>query len=99
MDLTSHIPALIEGKAQVPELMQESSTVACMGSRALLSLFVCAAPFPESLVGAVTTEAEALELVSSTAPPSCSPPNGWSRVMGCHSCSTGIGSIRRCAPC
>ena len=34
-----------------------------MGSRALLSLFVCAAPFPESLVGAVTTEAEALALV------------------------------------
>jgi DNA-binding NarL/FixJ family response regulator len=63
MDLTPHIPALIEGRAQVPELMQGSSTVACMGSRALLSLFVCAAPFPESLVGAVTTEAEALDLV------------------------------------
>ena len=45
MDLTPHIPALIEG------------------SRALLSLFVCAAPFPESLVGAVATEAEALALV------------------------------------
>jgi len=63
MDLTAHIPALIEGRPQVQELMQGSSTVACMGSRALLSLFVCAAPFPESLVGAVTTEAEALALV------------------------------------
>ena len=63
MDLTPHIPALIEGRPQIQELMQGSSSVACMGSRALLSLFVCAAPFPESLVGAVTTEAEALALV------------------------------------
>ena len=63
MDLTPHIPALIEGRAQVPELMQGSTSLACMGSRALLSLFVCAAPFPASLVGAITTEAEALALV------------------------------------
>jgi DNA-binding NarL/FixJ family response regulator len=63
MDLTPHIPALIEGRPQVQALMQGTSTVACMGSRSLLSLFVCAAPFPESLVGAVTTEAEALALV------------------------------------
>jgi DNA-binding NarL/FixJ family response regulator len=63
MDLTPHIPVLLQGKAELPELMQGSSTVACMGSRALLSLFVCAAPFPESLMGAVTTEMEALAMV------------------------------------
>lgn len=68
MDLTPHIPALIEGRPEVQELMRGSSSLACMGSRALLSLFVCAAPFPESLVGAVTTEAEALVLIEQQQP-------------------------------
>ena len=68
MDLTPNIPGLIAGRPQVQELMQGSSTLACMGSRALLSLFVCAAPFPDSLVGAVTTEAEALARIAQHRP-------------------------------
>jgi len=48
--------------------MAGTTTVACFGSRALLSLFVCAAPFPESVVGAVTTEAEALMGAQSSRP-------------------------------
>lgn len=62
--MTPHIPDLAASRDQVHDLMTETTTVACFGSRALLSLFVCAAPFPESVVGAVTTEAEALGLVS-----------------------------------
>jgi len=68
MDLTPNIPGLIAGRPQVQELMQGSSTLACMGSRALLSLFVCAAPFPDSLVGAVTTEAEVLARIEQHRP-------------------------------
>ena len=63
MDITPQIPQLAVSRDQVHDLMGGSTTVACFGSRALLSLFVCAAPFPESVVGAVTTEAEALELI------------------------------------
>jgi hypothetical protein len=37
MDLTAHIPALIEGTAQVPVLLQDNSAVVCSGRRALLS--------------------------------------------------------------
>ena len=40
----------------------------CFGSRALLSLFVAAAPYPESLEGAVTTEEEPLELIQRNRP-------------------------------
>lgn len=68
MDLTPNIPVLISGLPQVADLMQGSSTLACIGSRALLSLFVCAAPFPESIVGAVTTEGEALSLLEQHKP-------------------------------
>jgi len=63
MDITPQIPHLTASRAQVLSLMAGSSTLACFGSRALLSLFVCAAPDPASLVGAVTTEQEALELI------------------------------------
>ena len=64
MDITPRIPQLADSREQVFNLMAGSSTVACFGSRALLSLFVCAAPEPASLVGAVTTEAEALGLIA-----------------------------------
>ena len=64
MDITSRIPQLAASRELVLNLMGEKSSVACFGSRALLSLFVCAAPEPTSVVGAVTTEAEALELVA-----------------------------------
>ena len=63
MDITTHVPVLARSRDQVQELMGGTSTVACFGSRALLSLFVAAAPYPESLQGAVTTEEEALELI------------------------------------
>lgn len=56
MDITPRIPQLADSREQVLNLMAGSSTVACFGSRALLSLFVCAAPEPRSLMGAVTTE-------------------------------------------
>jgi DNA-binding NarL/FixJ family response regulator len=64
MDITSRIPQLAASGKLVLNLIGEKSTVACFGSSALLSLFVCAAPEPASLVGAVTTEAEALELIA-----------------------------------
>jgi DNA-binding NarL/FixJ family response regulator len=63
MDMTSHIRQLAVSRDLVHDLVRGTTTVACFGSRALLSLFVCAAPFPDSVVGAVTTEAEALELI------------------------------------
>jgi DNA-binding NarL/FixJ family response regulator len=63
MDITTHIPSLARSRDQVQELMGGTSTVACFGSRALLSLFVAAAPYPERLLGAVTTEKEALTLI------------------------------------
>ncbi|MFM8545159.1 MAG: LuxR C-terminal-related transcriptional regulator, partial [Vulcanococcus sp.] len=63
MDLTPHIPALSSSREQLQELMGGTTSVACFGSRALLSLFVCAAPCPESMAGAVTTEAEALAVI------------------------------------
>jgi DNA-binding NarL/FixJ family response regulator len=63
MDITSRIPQLAVSRDHVHRLMDGTTTVACFGSRALLSLFVCAAPLPDSVVGAVTTEAEALELI------------------------------------
>lgn len=63
MDLTPHIPNLTRSRDQVEELMGGTTTVACFGSRALLSLFICAAPFPKSVVGAVTTEEEALAAI------------------------------------
>ena len=63
MDITAHIPQLAGSREQVHGLMGGTTTVACFGSRALLSLFVCAAPFPESVVGAVTTEREALAVI------------------------------------
>lgn len=68
MDLTPHITSLTRGRSQVQQLMEGSTSLACMGSRALLSLFVCAAPYPESLVGAVTREDEALALLAETQP-------------------------------
>lgn len=63
MDITPHIPALSRSRAQVQQLMAGTTTVACFGSRALLSLFVCAAPDPASLLGAATTEEEGVALV------------------------------------
>lgn len=63
MDITPHIAQLAESRDQVHGLMAGTTTVACFGSRALLSLFVCAAPFPKSVVGAVTTEHEGLGLL------------------------------------
>jgi DNA-binding NarL/FixJ family response regulator len=68
MDITPHIPQLAGRRDQVHGLMADSTTVACFGSRALLTLFVCAAPFPDSLVGAVTTEHEALVLIAQQRP-------------------------------
>ena len=68
MDLTPNIPGLIAGRPQVAGLMEGTTTLACMGSRALLSLFVCAAPYPYSIVGAVTTELEALSLLEKHKP-------------------------------
>jgi CheY-like chemotaxis protein len=63
MDIRPHIADLAASREQVHDLMAETTTVACFGSRALLSLFVCAAPFPQSVVAAVTTEAEGLDRV------------------------------------
>lgn len=63
MDITPQIPALTHGRNQLPTLMAGTTTVACFGNRALLSLFVCAAPDPDSLLGAVTTEEEGVDLV------------------------------------
>lgn len=63
MDITQHIVALASSRDQVQALMAGSTTVACFGSRALLSLFVCAAPHPGSVVGAVTSEDEAMALI------------------------------------
>jgi DNA-binding NarL/FixJ family response regulator len=62
MDITPQIPALTHGRNQLQSLMAGTTTVACFGNRALLSLFVCAAPDPDSLLGAVTTEEEGVEL-------------------------------------
>jgi DNA-binding NarL/FixJ family response regulator len=62
MDITPQIPALTHGRHQLQSLMAGTTTVACFGNRALLSLFVCAAPDPDSLLGAVTTEEEGVEL-------------------------------------
>ena len=63
MDITPQIPALTHGRHQLQSLMAGTTTVACFGNRALLSLFVCAAPDPDSLLGAVTTEEEGVDLV------------------------------------
>ena len=68
MDLTPHIATLTQGRSQVHTLMDGSTSLACMGSRALLSLFVCAAPYPESLVGAVTRQEEALAILERERP-------------------------------
>lgn len=68
MDITPHIADLAASRDQVHNLMAETTTVACFGSRALLSLFVCAAPFPQSVVAAVTTEAEGLDQVRRNKP-------------------------------
>ena len=68
MDITPHIPDLAASRDQVHELMEETTTVACFGSRALLSLFVCAAPFPKSVLAAVTTEAEGVDRVKRLKP-------------------------------
>jgi len=62
MDITPQIPALTHGRHQLQSLMAGTTTVACFGNRALLSLFVCAVPDPVSLLGAVTTEEEGVEL-------------------------------------
>jgi len=64
MDITPHLPQLVARRDEVQGLLKDTTTLACFGSRALLSLFACAAPFPDSVVGAVTTEAEALSVVS-----------------------------------
>ncbi|MFM7311934.1 MAG: LuxR C-terminal-related transcriptional regulator [Cyanobium sp.] len=61
MDMTPHIPALARSREQVQGLMAQTTTIACFGSRALLSLFICAAPEPAQLLAAVTTEEEALQ--------------------------------------
>ena len=50
MDITPSIPSLARSRQQVGELMKATTTVACFGSRALLSLFVCAAPEPASVL-------------------------------------------------
>ena len=68
MDITPHISDLAASRDQVQILMAETTTVACFGSRALLSLFVCAAPVPQSVVAAVTTEAEGLDRVKQHRP-------------------------------
>jgi len=68
MDITPHISDLAASRDQVHNLMAETTTVACFGSRALLSLFVCAAPVPQSVVAAVTTEAEGLDRVKQHRP-------------------------------
>ena len=68
MDITPHISDLAASREQVLNLMAETTTVACFGSRALLSLFVCAAPVPQSVVAAVTTEAEGLDRVKQHRP-------------------------------
>jgi DNA-binding NarL/FixJ family response regulator len=68
MDITPHISDLAASRVQVLNLMADSTTVACFGSRALLSLFICAAPVPQSVVAAVTTEAEGVDRVKQHRP-------------------------------
>ena len=63
MDITPHIAELAATRLQVQDLMAGTSTVACFGSRAMLSLFASAAPDPGSLLAAVTTEQEGVAMV------------------------------------
>ena len=60
--------ALARSRDPMQELMGGTSTVVRFGSRALLSLFMAAAPHPECLEGAVTTEEEPLELIQRNRP-------------------------------
>ena len=53
---------------RVKELMANTSTVACFGSRALMSLFISSAPSADSIVGAVTTEDEGVAWVQKHRP-------------------------------
>jgi len=68
MDITPYIPELIQAGGKVQGLMEGTSTVACFGSRALLSLFICAAPSSASMVGGATTEEEGYALVERLKP-------------------------------
>ena len=68
MDMTPHLPLLAGTRAQVAELMAHCTSVVCFGNRALLSLFMSAAPHPQSISGAATTEDEGVALVQQQKP-------------------------------
>ncbi|MFQ6539394.1 MULTISPECIES: LuxR C-terminal-related transcriptional regulator [Aphanothece] len=59
-DLIPEIPALLE---ELDELLRGHTTVACLEHLKWLGAFMCIPPIQKSLVGAATTEDEALELV------------------------------------
>jgi DNA-binding NarL/FixJ family response regulator len=68
MEMTPHLPVLASTRAQIAELMIDCTSVVCFGNRALLSLFLTAAPHPQSISGAATTEDEGVTLVKQRRP-------------------------------
>lgn len=66
--MTPHLPVLASTRAQIAELMVNCTSVVCFGNRALLSLFLTAAPHPQSISGAATTEEEGVTLIQQRRP-------------------------------
>lgn len=68
MDMTPQLPLLAGTRAEVADLMADCTCVVCFGSRALLSLFLSAAPHPQCISGAATTEEEGVAMVQQHRP-------------------------------
>jgi DNA-binding NarL/FixJ family response regulator len=63
MDFTPKLEQIRRNTSQINNLLRDARLVACLGNRALLSLFVGGLIGQEHLVGAATCEAAGLELV------------------------------------
>ena len=63
MDFTPKLEQIRRNTSQINNLLRDARLVACLGNRALLSLFVGSLIGQEHLVGAATCEAAGLELV------------------------------------
>lgn len=63
VDYTAHIAAVRDHSRRCNTLLNEARVVACMGSRLALSLSIACLPEGQQLVGAATTEPEALQLI------------------------------------
>lgn len=63
MDLTPQLEQIRRNTRQIHNLLRDARLVACLGNRALLSLFVGGLIGQEHLVGAATCEASGLALV------------------------------------